>query len=74
MKLNYNGSVASSDFASCSGILRNSASEFVQAFVANVACCPVAIVQLWGAFHGLDMACSIGYREIMLELASSYAN
>ena len=34
-------------------------------------CCPVTFAELWGAFHALSMAWSMGNRKILLELDSS---
>lgn len=44
-----------------------------RSFTANLGSCPIAVAELPGAYHALDLAWSLGYTRLILELDSSSA-
>ena len=66
LKLNRDNLVNGNNFGLYVGLVRNEVREFVQAILANLGCCLVVVAKLWGAFHGLNMAWSLGHCKILL--------
>lgn len=59
--------------ASCGGIFRDSASNFIFAFAHKLPACSVLDAEIWGIYHGLCIAWNTGYRRIVVESDSQEA-
>ncbi|QHO40259.1 Putative ribonuclease H protein [Arachis hypogaea] len=71
VKLNTNGLVIESvKTAGCGGLIRTHEGDWVGGFMANLGNCHAFRAELWGVFHGLNMAWDLGMRRIIIETDS----
>ena len=56
VKANSDGSVNHLHLASCDGLLQSHMRQFLGGFAANLGSCPIAIVEVWGAYYALHLA------------------
>ena len=73
LKINSDGSVRNPKIVAYGGVLRDADGNRVRFFVANIGFCSVVVVELWGAYHGLNIAWSLGFTRVILEMDSSCA-
>ena len=65
-------SVTENGKASCGGLARDSTGQFLGGFAAFLWWCPIAIAELWGVVHALEMAWSMECSNVIMEVDSSY--
>ncbi|KAF7843708.1 putative ribonuclease H protein At1g65750 family [Senna tora] len=51
----------------CGGIIRDSDGRFVKGFTSNLGMCFVLQAELWGVSHGLEVAWSLGAKNLIVE-------
>lgn len=73
VKVNYDSSILASKKASCRGQIRDAMGEFNGGFIANLCFYPITVVELWGLFYSLDLTWKKDYRQVLLEVDSTYA-
>ena len=73
IKVNSDGSVVALSKAACGGVLRNTFGDFLGGFSVNLGVCPITIAEVWGAFYGLQRACTRGFRRVVFEMDSTSA-
>ena len=71
LKINSDGSVRNHNIAACGGILRDADGNHVRSFATNIGFCPVVVAELRDAYRGLNIAWSLGYTRVILEMDSS---
>nr|XP_025625612.1 uncharacterized protein LOC112717904 [Arachis hypogaea] len=54
----------------CGGLIRTHEGDWVGEFMANLGNCHAFQAELWGVFHGLNMAWDLGMRRIIIETDS----
>ena len=64
--------IASSSSVACGGILRSHDRKFFTMWIVNLGCCSINSAKLWGAYWGLFSALRMGYKNVFLQLNSSY--
>ena len=76
VKANSDGSVVEHVHvhAACGGLIRDSGGAFLRGFSVNLGRCLIStIAEVWGVFYALDLAWSMGFRCVFMELDSSAA-
>ncbi|KAK8630158.1 hypothetical protein V6N13_078964 [Hibiscus sabdariffa] len=74
LKLNADGARASLDGrASCGGVLRDHNGSWIRGFSKFIGRCSVVEAELWGIAVGMELAWSMGCRQLIVELDSSDA-
>lgn len=70
-KLNTDGAVKRNlGIAGCGGVLRDSCGSWIAGFGANLGIATVTEAELWGLYHGLQMAWNVGCKKIIVEMDS----
>jgi ribonuclease HI len=72
VKLNTDGASKEEGWAGCGGIIRGSDGEWLGGFAKNLGRCSAFVAELWGVYEGLSYVRRLGFREIMLDVDSSY--
>ncbi|CAL1407041.1 unnamed protein product [Linum trigynum] len=73
-KLNVDGaSNGNPGVAGAGGVLRGSDGRWAGGFCASLGCCSAVMAELWGLYHGLDIAWRHGCRTLMVESDSKLA-
>lgn len=72
--LNCDGSVSNASLlASCVGVVRDDSGHFIFGFSVNLGSCTILAAELWGIFHGLKIAWSRGFMNIVVQSDSKNA-
>ncbi|KAL8170236.1 hypothetical protein V2J09_022040 [Rumex salicifolius] len=73
-KVNTDGAKESSmGVATAGGVIRDDSGVWLGGFVKNIGVCSVVAAELWGLYHGLELAWDLGYRKVVLESDSAVA-
>ncbi|KAL8143934.1 hypothetical protein V2J09_016966 [Rumex salicifolius] len=73
-KVNTDGAKESSmGVATAGGVIRDDSGVWLDGFVKNIGVCSVVAAELWGLYHGLELAWDLGYRKLVLESDSAVA-
>jgi ribonuclease HI len=72
VKLNTDGASKEEGQAGCGGIIRGSDKEWLGGFPKNLGRCSAFVAELWGVFEGLSYVRRLGFRQILLDVDSSY--
>ncbi|XP_016178430.1 uncharacterized protein LOC107620837 [Arachis ipaensis] len=56
--------------AGCGGLIRNSDGSWVMDFTRNLGVCSAYMAELWGLYLGLEMAWTLGFRKVKIEIDS----
>ncbi|RYR72069.1 hypothetical protein Ahy_A02g006258 [Arachis hypogaea] len=68
IKLNVDGSwFAHRSNAACGGVFRDSAGRYLIGFAGNLGNCSIMHAELWAIVHGLTIAITHGYQNLMVE-------
>ncbi|RYR17285.1 hypothetical protein Ahy_B03g062048 isoform A [Arachis hypogaea] len=74
IKVNVDGSWFShNNNAACGGVFRDSEGRFVKGFACNLGNCSIMHVELWAVIHGLNIATTNGYHNLVVESDSAAA-
>ncbi|KAF7812094.1 ribonuclease H [Senna tora] len=74
LKFNVDATVKDSlGIASCGGVLWDYAGNFVKGFVRKLGSCDMLLAKLWAILNALEVAWSMGYRNLVVELDSLMA-
>ncbi|WCJ44057.1 Ribonuclease H-like superfamily protein [Euphorbia peplus] len=69
VKLNTDGAVKGSCFrALAGGIIRNCHGNWLQGFARRIGNCSVLRAELWGIYDGLNLAWTMGYKQVQVEV------
>ena len=55
LKINSDELVLHQQMAACGGVLRDASGSFVRAFATKLGSCPIAVAELWGVYHALNI-------------------
>lgn len=68
-KINSDGAVSQiTNKAAAGGVIRDSNSNWISGFTSSLGQCSPLEAELWGVFHGLQLAWSLGLRQIIMEV------
>ncbi|RYR06915.1 hypothetical protein Ahy_B05g074232 [Arachis hypogaea] len=74
IKLNVDGSwYAHRSNAACGGVFRDSAERYLKGFSGNLGNCSIMHAELWAIIHGLTIATTNGYQNLVVESDSAAA-
>jgi len=71
IRINTDGAFKGGLNAGCGGVFRGDNGEWICGFSKGLGSCGVYVVELWGVFEGLKLACSHDYRKVELHIDSS---